>query len=142
MRTYKIVNDTNVLVSALKSNRGASFKLLSLIDQEKFVLNISVSLIFEYEEVLKRNELNIPLSDSDIDNIINYICKIAEKREIFYLWRPYLNDPKDDLILELAVESECDFIITYNTKDFESIDQFGIKAITPKAFLALIGEIK
>ncbi len=142
MRTYKIVIDTKVLVSALKSNRGASFKLLSLIDQEKFVLNISVSLIFEYEEVLKRNELNIPLSDSDIDNIINYICKIAEKREIFYLWRPYLNDPKDDLILELAVESECDFIITYNTKDFESIDQFGIKAITPKAFLALIGEIK
>lgn len=142
MGTFKIVIDTNVLVSALKSNRCASFKLLSLIDQEKFVLNISVSLIFEYEEVLKRNELNIPLSDSDIDNIINYICKIAEKREIFYLWRPYLNDPKDDLILELAVESECDFIITYNTKDFESIDQFGIKAITPKAFLALIGEIK
>lgn len=141
MEKYKIVIDTNVMVAALKSNRGASYKLLSIIDEGKFQISISVSLIFEYEDVLKRGDLDIDLETEDIDNILDYICKIADKQKIFYLWRPYLKDPKDDLILELAVESESDFIITYNKKDFESIDKFGLQALTPKEFLEKIGEI-
>lgn len=141
MKIYKIVIDTNVMVAALKSERGASYKLLSIIDEEKFQISISVSLIFEYEDVLKRGDLNLSLEKEDIDDILDYICKIGDKREIFYLWRPYLKDPKDDLLLELAVESESDFIITYNKKDFESIDKFGLQALTPKEFLEKIGEI-
>ncbi len=129
------------MVAALKSNKGASYKLLSIIDEEKFQISISVSLIFEYEDVLKREDLDLNLETEDIDSMLDYICKIADKREIFYLWRPYLKDPKDDLILELAVESESDFIITYNKKDFEGINKFGLQALTPKEFLDKIGEI-
>lgn len=142
MKKYRIVIDTNVMVAALKSERGASYKLLSIIDEEQFQIGISVSLIFEYEDVLKRGDLKLNLETEDIDDILDYICKVADKREIFYLWRPYLKDPKDDLLLELAVESESDFIITYNKKDFESIDKFGLQALTPKEFLEKIGEIK
>ena len=134
--------DTNVMVAALKSKRGASYKLLSIIDQDKFQISISVPLIIEYEYALKRTDLNILLTDSEIDDILDYICQIADKREIFYLWRPYLKDPKDDMILELAVESESDYIITYNQKDFKEVSKFGIKTLTPKAFLRKIGEIK
>lgn len=141
MEMFKIVIDTNVMVAALKSNRGASYKLLSIIDQGKFQISISVSLIFEYEDVLKREDLNIDLGTEDIDNVLDYICKIADRREIFYLWRPFLKDPKDDLILELAVESESDFIITYDKKDFEGIDKFGLQILTPGEFLEKIGEI-
>ena len=79
------------------------------------------------------------LNDEDIDSILNYLCKVATKHEIFYLWRPYLKDPKDDLILELAVESQSEFIITYNQKDFKGLGIFGIQVITPKDFLKLIG---
>jgi len=122
-------------------SQRASIKLLSIIDEEKFQIIISVSLIFEYEDVLKRGDLRLNLDTEDIDDILDYICKVADKREIFYLWRPYLKDPKDDLLLELAVESESDFIITYNKKDFESIDKFGLQALTPKEFLEKIGEI-
>lgn len=129
------------MVAALKSNKGASYQLLSIIDEEKFQISISVSLIFEYEDVLKREDLDLNLETEDIDSMLDYICKIADKREIFYLWRPYLKDPKDDLILELAVESESDFIITYNKKDFEGINKFGLQALTPKEFLDKIGEI-
>jgi len=111
------------------------------MDQGKFQISISVSLIFEYEDVLKRGDLNINLETEDIDNILDYICKIADRREIFYLWRPFLKDPKDDLILELAVESESDFIITYDKKDFEGIDKFGLQILTPGEFLEKIGEI-
>ncbi len=111
------------------------------MDQGKFQTSISVSLIFEYEDVLKRGDLYIDLGTEDIDNILDYICKIADRREIFYLWRPFLKDPKDDLILELAVESESDFIITYDKKDFEGIDKFGLQILTPGEFLEKIGEI-
>jgi len=141
MKKYKIVIDTNVMVAALKSKRGASYKLLSIIDEEKFQISISVSLIFEYEDVLKRRDLKLNLETEDIDDILDYICKVADKREIFYLWRPYLKDAKDDLLLELAVESESNFILTYNKRDFESIDKFGLQALTPKEFLKKIGEI-
>ena len=142
MKSYRIVIDTNVMVAALKSKRGASFKLLSIIDQDKFQISISVPLIIEYEYALKRTDLNILLTESEIDDILDYICQIADKREIFYLWRPYLKDPKDDMVLELAVESESDYIITYNQKDFKEVSKFGIKTLTPKAFLRKIGEIK
>ncbi|MBC7795433.1 MAG: PIN domain-containing protein, partial [Pyrinomonadaceae bacterium] len=76
------------------------------------------------------------------DDVIDFICGNANLRDIFYLWRPALRDPKDDFILELAVESDCDFIVTYNIKDFEGIEKFGIKVITPAQFLSEIGEIR
>ena len=102
---------------------------------------LSVPLIIEYEDVLKRENSKIVLSLESINNVLDRLCFHAELREIFYLWRPYLNDPKDDLVLELAVESNCDSIITYNLKDFKNIDKFGLEAITPKAFLQQIGVI-
>jgi len=141
MKKFKIVIDTNVMVAALKSKRGASYKLLSIIDKGKFQISVSVSLIFEYEDVLKRGDLNLDIETEDIDDILDYICTIADKREIFYLWRPYLKDPQDDMILELAVESESDYIITYNKRDFEGIDKFGLQTLNPKEFLEKIGEI-
>ena len=50
---------------------------------------------------------------------------MAYRHAIFFLWRPFLKDPKDDLVLELAVEAQCDHIITFNTKDFAGSGQFG-----------------
>lgn len=139
MTIYQVVIDTNVIIAALKSRRGASFKLLSLIDSNLFKINLSVSLLLEYEDVLKRETTDIPLKNEDVDDILDYLCKIASKREIFYLWRPFLKDPGDDFVLELAVESQSDFIITYNLKDFKGIEKFGLKAITPREFLKFIG---
>lgn len=142
MAKHRIVIDTNVIVTALRSRNGFSFKLLSIIDDSRFEVSISVPLILEYEDALKREKSKIKLSKSDINDIIDYICLIADKRKIFYLWRPYLKDPKDDMVLELAVESESKYIITFNKKDFEGTAKFGIEVITPKEFLKLIGEIK
>ena len=134
-----IVIDTNVFVSALRSKRGASYKLLSLVDSGKFEINISVPLILEYEENAKKRTV---LNYSTIEDIIDYICEIGKERKIFYLWRPFLKDPKDDFILELAVESQSEYIITYNKKDFIGSEQFGSKILDPKEFLQKIGELK
>lgn len=141
MRVPKVVIDTNIVISAMLSSRGAAFKLISLIGKQHFDYAMSVPLMIEYEEVLKREDSKIVISQEAIDNILDRLCYHADLREIFYLWRPVLNDPKDDLVLELAVESNCNSIITYNLKDFKNIKKFGLTAITPKIFLQQTGVI-
>ena len=137
---YKIVIDTNVFISALISKLGASYKLVRMIGKGEFDIFISVPLIFEYEDVAKRSNL-VGLNNEAVDDIINYICLIGIETEIFYLWRPFLTDPKDDFVLELAFNSNADYIITYNKKDFKKVDQLGIKLLFPGEFLKLLGVI-
>lgn len=132
----QIVLDTNVLISALRSNRGASYRLLLLIDSGRFKLNVSVPLVLEYEAAAKRLA---PLSSKDVDAVIDYICAVARRQEIYYLWRPILSDPQDDMVLELAVAAGCDVIVTFNKSDFTQASGFGIQISTPKEFLKRIG---
>ncbi|MEW6187070.1 MAG: putative toxin-antitoxin system toxin component, PIN family [Thermodesulfobacteriota bacterium] len=136
----KILIDTNVLFTGLKSRKGASFKLLSLIPSNRFSIAISVPLLLEYEEVLNRGGLT--LSKKDITDIIDFFCSIGEPQKIFFLWRPFLPDPSDDLVLELAVASGCKAIITYNKRHFKNAEQFGLRILDPREFLTEIGEIK
>lgn len=132
---HQIVIDTNVLVAALRSSRGASYRLLSLVDSGKFQINLSTPLVAEYEEVLKRTFPHIAVSD-----IVDYLCAIGNRHKIFYLWRPVLKDPDDDFVLELAVKSAAT-IVTWNIKDFRKASRFGIATVTPNEFLKKIGEL-
>jgi putative PIN family toxin of toxin-antitoxin system len=137
----RIVLDTNILVSALRSRSGASFRLLSLIDSGKYVPCVSVSLILEYEAATKKQAKTLGLTHSDIDNILDYICLVAEHRKVYYLWRPTLKDPNDDMVLELAVSGKVEAIVTYNRGDFKGAERFGIRIISPRDFLKQIGEL-
>lgn len=92
-------------------------------------------LLFEYEEVLKRRGLIKGLSEQEINDVLDYLLSKSSLREIYFLWRPFLKDPKDDLVLEVAVESNSKYIITFNKKDFEGSHQFNIKVVTPFEFL-------
>ncbi len=142
MKVPKIIIDTNVLLSALYSRRGASFKLISLVGQGYFDIVLSVLLFIEYKSIIKRNRSKIKLSDEKINDILNYLCLVSQYHEIYYLWRPFLRDPKDDMILELAVTARCKYIVTYNIKDFKGVEQFGIKVLSAKDFLNRIGVVK
>lgn len=140
--TLQVVLDTNVFLSTLRSRRGASFRLLSLVGLgRRFEVNVSVPLVLEYEEVAKRQLRTVELSSEEVDDIIDYICSVANRRRIFFLWRPYLRDPKDDMVLELAVEARCDYIVSYNKRHFAGIEKFGLRVLTPQEFLREIGEI-
>jgi putative PIN family toxin of toxin-antitoxin system len=141
MPVYQIVVDTNVFITALRSQFGASYKLLSLIDEEIYKLNLSVPLALEYEEVAKRMIGEISLSEKEIDDILDFVIHRSNQWHIFYLWRPQLKDPSDDMVLELAVTAGCHYILTYNLDDFKGSKRFGIEAITPKAFLEMVGEL-
>ena len=137
----KIVIDTNVLVAALRSRRGASFKLVSFLPSNKFSNVISVPLVFEYEDVLKRQESSA-ITEQDIGDFIDFLCKIGRHQEIFFLWRPFLPDPADDHVLEVAVAAGCDAIVTYNKRDFKGIEKFDLRVLDPRELLSEIGVIK
>ena len=131
----RVVLDTNVLIAGLRSPDGASFQLLQRLGSEAFTLCISVPLILEYEAVAKRQSRELGLSFADIDDVLDYVCSVAEPHTIFYLWRPFLRDPRDDLVLELAVEARVTCIVTHNLRDFTGTEQFGIEVLSPGAFL-------
>ncbi len=139
---YQIVIDTNVFLAGLRSKKGASYKLLSILNDKRFQINISATLIFEYEEILKREQEQISLTNEDIDDIINGICHLANHHEIFYIWRPLAKDKDDDFLIDLALKCQAQFIISYNDKDLKPIEKFGISILTPKQFLQRLGEIK
>lgn len=127
-----IVLDTNVLLTALKSSRGTSYRLLTMLEGNYFQLHVSTPLIAEYESVLKRGHL--ALSEQQIVDVIDFICARAIHHKIFYLWRPTLKDPDDDFVLELAVKADAS-IITWNLADFKRATKFAVNVMTPRELL-------
>ena len=131
----RVVLDTNILVSGLRSNQGTAFQLLTMLSNQQFAIALSTALILEYEDVLKRPELKIPLSHETIDDILDYLASIAHRPRLYYTWRPAVRDPKDDHLLELAWHANCEYIVTYNIRDFVGSDKFGVQPIRPLDFL-------
>lgn len=130
----RVVLDTSVLVAAWRSRTGASFALLRHLRKGDFEIAVSVPLVVEYEAVLMRNVLP-PLTALDVEAFIDYLCLVATRQEIFFLWRPLLRDPQDDMVVEVAVAAECDAIITHNVRDFGPASRFGLQVLTPAAAL-------
>lgn len=139
--TPQVVLDTNVIYSGLRSRRGASFKLLSLLGSGRFEIHLSVPLVLEYEEVLRDRKHDLELTEADITDFIDYLCQVGDRHEIHFLWRPRLKDPDDEMILELAVEAGCEYIVTYNKDDFPGVEKFGIELVTAQELLKQIGAL-
>ncbi len=135
----RIVVDTNVLVAGLRSRQGASFRLLSEIGGGTFEIALSVPLVLEYEDALLRHASVTGLSRRDVDVVLDYYCAVAHLQTIFFLWRPLLPDPKDDLVLELAVAAGCRTVVTYNVRDFRGAESLGVSAVRPGPFLKNMG---
>jgi putative PIN family toxin of toxin-antitoxin system len=135
----RIVLDTNVLVAASRSRQGASFALVSEIPSERFQICLSVGLYAEWTEVLSRPQ-NLPpgLTSADTQKFVRYLASQAHLQEIHFLWRPFLADSDDDMVLELALAAGCQHIITYNTAHFRGAEQLGIEVLTPREFLNVI----
>jgi predicted nucleic acid-binding protein len=135
----RVVFDTSVLVAAARSREGASFALVNSIPAPEFQLCLSVGLYTEWQGVLTRAE-NLPPGDTaeDARRYLRYLASQAHLQEIHFLWRPFLADPDDDMILELAFAAGCRYIVTHNVKDFHGSEHLGVEALLPREYLRLI----
>nr|VFJ47346.1 MAG: putative toxin-antitoxin system toxin component, PIN family [Candidatus Kentron sp. DK]VFJ58647.1 MAG: putative toxin-antitoxin system toxin component, PIN family [Candidatus Kentron sp. DK] len=139
---YRAVIDTNVLVAGLYSASGASHQILQWVEQGEIVPFLSTTLLFEYEELLRRKQNSLLLTDREIDDVLDGFCSLAETRNIHFLWRPQLSDPKDDHVLELAVAASVADIITHNVKDFSRASSFGVRVIRPAELLLTLRKLR
>jgi putative PIN family toxin of toxin-antitoxin system len=139
MRLQRVVIDTNVLVSALRSRRGASFRLISLLGDPRWQPIVSVALILEYEEVTKREADRLGLAEWAIESILDMFCRLGSQHAVRFRLRPAVRDPDDEFLVELAAASQADFLVTYNIHDFRGSEAYGIRPVTPGEFLRTIG---
>lgn len=143
MPPHDVVLDTKILIAGLRSRNGASFRLLGLLGLHPDLrIHLSVPLVLEYEAVARREAGALGLTEGEVGDVVDFLCRVGGHHEIFYLWRPVLRDPKDDMVLELAVASGAQMILTFNQRDFRGVERFGIRVETPHAFLRRIGELK
>jgi predicted nucleic acid-binding protein len=135
----RVVFDTSVLVAAARSRNGASFALISSIPAAEFEVCLSVALYLEWQAVLTRTE-NLPpdRTEKDALGFLRYLAGQAHLQQVHFLWRPFLPDADDDMLLELAFAAGCRYIVTHNVKDFHGSEELGVNAITPGDFLDLI----
>ena len=137
--TMRIVLDTSVLVAAARSRQGASFALVSSLPDPRFEIALSVALYTEWQSVLTRPEHLPPgLRVEDVLGYLRYLTSIAHLQDVYYLWRPFLRDPDDDMVLECAVASNSQYLVTHNIRDFQRIGELGVTPISPASFLALL----
>jgi len=130
----KYALDTDVLVAGLRSALGASRRLLELLDEEQFVAIANVSMMLEYEAVLKRPE-NLRaagLTLAEIDDFLDSFALLVVPAPSYFLWRPALRDPADEHVLEAAVNGQADAIVTFKLRHYQTaVQQFGIALLRP-----------
>jgi len=136
----KVVLDTSVLFQALYSSTGASHAIFKLIRSGDLKIALSVPVFEEYCDVLLRKTSlkQFGLSEEDIKKVLDFIALVGVKTDIRYLLRPNLRDENDNMFMELAFASDCQYIITRNVKDFVYEPELrleGIEIVTPSEFL-------
>ena len=138
MKPHQVVLDTNVLVAPARSQRGASYALLRTLPQRKWQLNLSPALMLEYESKLKIEAVRQNRPSAAVDRFLDFLATISNRRQVYFLLRPFSRDPGDDFIIELAVASRAPFIVTHNVRDFAGSAEYGIRVVSPHEMLLIL----
>jgi len=142
MKRYRVILDTNVILAAMRSRTGASYRLLMTIVHARWQSVMTPALMYEYEDVARRPGNAPGLSPQDITDILDLIYRESHRQLVWFSWRPASPDPGDDLVLDAAIAGGCDFVVSFNERHLRAARDFGIEVLTPAALLKLIGEIK
>ncbi len=137
----RLVLDTDVVVAALRSDRGASRQLVLAALDGRIEMLVSVPLVLEYEAVLTRPQLleDVDLTIGEVGTILDAMLSVAVPVEMRFLWRPQLKDPSDEMVLETAVNGSADYLVTFNLRHLrEAAALFGIKGAVPGQVLRKI----
>ena len=107
----------------------------------QFAHVVTVPLLIEYEEVLHREGM-VPLTNASVDTVLDCVCASGLHQQVHFLWRPKLNDVRDDMVLEAAFNGQCEAIVTWNIRDFSAAGTIGIKVLSPDLFVKRLKEPK
>ena len=135
---HRIVLDTDVVVTALRSATGGSNAVLREVAEGRLIPLATPALFFEYEAVLKRPEQRLVhgLGLRDIDRFLAALASSCEAVEVSFQWRPQLSDANDEMVLEAAVNGRADALVTHNVRDFaKGAARFGLRVLRPGELL-------
>ncbi len=135
MKPFQVVLDTSVLVAAVRSSQGVSFRILQSVGDPRWELDLSPALLFEYEEVATIHVKKFWPEPECLGDLLDFLIANVNRPRISYSWRPFLRDADDDMIFELAVAARANFIVTHNVRDFAGAERFGVGVLTPAGFL-------
>jgi len=134
----RVVLDTSILVAALRSRRGASHRVLELVALGRLRPLVSTALFLEYEDVLMRPETRIAtkMDVAAVEGFLHALASAMDGVDVNFRWRPQLTDPKDELVLEAAVNGAAEALVTHNVRDFHAAaPRFGLRVLLPRELL-------
>ena len=134
----RLTCDTDVIVAALRSRTGASNALLHTLREGQFEAVASVPMLCGYEAVLMRPEqcqatgMSVQEVGFFLDGLVALLLPVVP----YFLWRPLVRDPDDEMVLDAAVKGRADTIVTCNVQDFlPEARRFQLELLTPRKAL-------
>jgi hypothetical protein len=105
-----------------------------------FSLGLTAALVLEYEAVCVRSLDVLGLQADDVAELLNYLCGVGELAAVRFRVRPSVADPGDELVLEAAVATGSEWIVTHNIRHLAvGAARFGIEVIRPGEALRRLG---
>jgi predicted nucleic acid-binding protein len=130
--------DTDAVVAAMRSPGGASAALLRAARSGRVTLLATAPLCLEYETVCSRPEhvQAAGLGPAELAVFLDAVVDLVEPVEVWFLWRPQLRDPADEMVLEAAVNGRAAAIGTFNARPFlPAATSFGVSVLLPREAL-------
>ncbi|HIJ38467.1 MAG TPA: putative toxin-antitoxin system toxin component, PIN family [Rhodospirillaceae bacterium] len=141
----KLVLDTDVIVAAMRSPKGASAALLLAADAGEVELLATVPLYIEYEAVCTRAEhiLASGVTLEEVEQFLDGLADLISPVEPWFLWRPQLRDTGDELVLEAAINGRADSLVTFNRADYRpAATSFGMPILLPREALQALRNVR
>jgi putative PIN family toxin of toxin-antitoxin system len=130
----RVALDTDVIVAAVRSRTGASNAVLQAVRHGRLEAVASVPMLLEYEAVLMRVEHRKAsgFTVAQVQQFLDALAALSVPVTPYFLWRPMLRDPDEEMVLDAAVNGQADALVTFNLRHFlPGVSKFQLAVLTP-----------